>query len=317
MSVLQDTTRERRDTRPINYLIKISISLCLLLLILKNVNPSATLRAISQITPYWLVLALALQLTSSAVASLRWCLIMQRIGFSNSFSFYLKSYFKGVFFNQGLPTSIGGDGMRILDCSRRQGSTLNSFYGVFIDRIVGLAGLLLLNIGALLFNSSLLPPKIHYLLLGILGCLTAGLVLLFFLRKFPFIRKIKPLAMLGELSERYYQVYSNVWDITQQLALSIVIHLFAMTAFYVLGRGMGLDYPLQVYLIMVPPVILLTILPISLAGWGVREGALVGFFLLIGADKSKVLSFSILYGLLLLVSSLPGLLVYLTQKNRV
>lgn len=317
MSVLQDTSRERRDTKSINYLIKISISLCLLFLLFKNVNPSETLRVISLITPYWLVLALALQLASSAVASFRWYLIMQRIGFPYPFSFYLRSYFKGVFFNQGLPTSIGGDGIRILDCSRNNGSTLNSFYGVFIDRIVGLAGLLLLNIGALLFNFSLLPRKIHYLLLGILVCLATGLVLLFFLRNFPFIRKIKPLAMLGELSERYYQVYANSWDTTQQLTLSVIIHLFAMTAFYVLGRGMGLDYPLQVYLILVPPVILLTILPISLAGWGVREGALVGFFLLIGADKSKVLSFSILYGLLLLVSSLPGLLAYLTQKNRV
>ena len=78
---------------------------------------------------------------------------------------------------------------------------------------------------------------------------------------------------------------------------------------------MGLDFPLQVYLVLVPPVILLTILPISLAGWGVREGAMVGFFLLVGADKSTVLTFSILYGLVALAASMPGLVVYLTQKN--
>jgi len=48
----------------------------------------------------------------------------------------------------------------------------------------------------------------------------------------------------------------------------------------------------------------------------VREGAMVGFFLLIGADKSRVLTFSILYGLVALIASLPGLVVYLTQKNK-
>ncbi|NOX79829.1 MAG: UPF0104 family protein, partial [Deltaproteobacteria bacterium] len=84
----------------------------------------------------------------------------------------------------------------------------------------------------------------------------------------------------------------------------------------VLGVSVGLDYPLTVYLVLVPPVILLTILPISMAGWGVREGAMIGFFLLIGADRSKVLSLSILYGLLALTASLPGLLVYVSQKNR-
>ncbi|MDH4316764.1 MAG: lysylphosphatidylglycerol synthase domain-containing protein, partial [Desulfobulbaceae bacterium] len=77
------------------------------------------------------------------------------------------------------------------------------------------------------------------------------------------------------------------------------------------------DYPLSVYLILVPPVILLTILPISLAGWGVREGALIGLFILIlGADRSKVLSFSILYGLINIAVSLPGLYFYLNDKNK-
>jgi hypothetical protein len=88
-----------------------------------------------------------------------------------------------------------------------------------------------------------------------------------------------------------------------------------MTAFFVIGTTVGMNFPLQVYLVLVPPVILLTILPISLAGWGVREGAMVGFFLLIGADETMVLTFSILYGLVALVASLPGLVVYLSQDN--
>jgi uncharacterized membrane protein YbhN (UPF0104 family) len=61
---------------------------------------------------------------------------------------------------------------------------------------------------------------------------------------------------------------------------------------------------------------LLTILPVSLSGWGIREGALVGLFLLVGADKSAVLTFSITYGLVNLIASLPGLPVYLVQRHR-
>jgi len=241
---------------------------------------------------------------------------MSRIGFKQPFFFYLKSYFKGTFFNQGLPTSIGGDGVRILDCSREKGSAEDAFYGVFIDRIIGLAGLLLLNIIALGLNRSLLPTNVYVPLLIILASLACGLILLFFLRKFRFITTGRYLGFLGRLSEKYFQVYASVSSMGTQLGLSIITHLLAMTAFFMIGQGVGLGFHLQVYLVLVPPVILLTILPISLAGWGVREGAMVGFFLLVGADKSKILTFSILYGLVALAASLPGLIVYITQKNK-
>jgi uncharacterized membrane protein YbhN (UPF0104 family) len=92
--------------------------------------------------------------------------------------------------------------------------------------------------------------------------------------------------------------------------------MLAMAAFAVLGHAAGLHYPLQVYLALVPPAVLLTILPVSLAGWGLREGAMVGLFLLVGADRSMVLTFSIVYGLVNLVASLPGLVVYLGQRQQ-
>ena len=313
MPVLQDTDRKKQT---VNYFIKFAVTGGLLFLIFRSVNTAEASTALAAVPPWYLLSALLLQMTSTAVAGSRWFLIMSRIGFTQSYSFYLKSYFKGALFNQGLPTSIGGDGLRILDCTQGGESAEDAFYGVFIDRIIGLAGLLVLNITALALNHSLLPANVYYPLLIILGALTTGLILLFFLRKFRFFMAGKYLGYLGRLSERYFQVYSTLSSISLQLGLSIITHLLAMTAFFMIGRGVGLDFPLQVYLVLVPPVILLTILPISLAGWGVREGAMVGFFLLVGADKSRVLTFSILYGLVALVASLPGLAVYLTQKNK-
>ena len=219
-----------------------------------------------------------------------------------------------MFFNQGLPSSIGGDGIRILDCAKL-GPTEDAFFGVFIDRVIGLAGLLLLNIGTLAVNHRLLPPEVEYPLLLILTALTAGLLLLFFLRKFPFFAAGRYLGFLGRLSERYFQVYSSPALISQQLGLSLLVHLLSMSTFFMAGQAVGLDYPFHIYLALVPPVILLTILPISLAGWGVREGAMVHFFLLIHANKEKVLAFSLLCGLTSLASALPGLFFYLTQKK--
>ncbi|GBE12242.1 hypothetical protein BMS3Bbin14_02065 [bacterium BMS3Bbin14] len=301
---------------PVKFIIKLGVTAGLFFLISRSVNLQAALASLARLSPAVLAVAIALQLTSTCVSSFRWFLIMRRIGSPQPFFFFLKSYFKGAFFNQGLPTSIGGDAVRILDCARVQESAINGFYGVFIDRIVGLAGLLILNIGALLIDRTLLPSRVYYALLVILVLLLSGLVLLFYLRRFSLFSRGKWLGYLGQLSERYFQVYSTPSSMGTQLGLSVLTHLLAMAAFYVLGVSVGLNYPLTVYLVLVPPVILLTILPISMAGWGVREGAMIGFFLLIGADRSKVLSLSILYGLLALVASLPGLLVYVSQKNR-
>jgi len=296
------------------YAIKLSITALLLFFIIRQVDPQQTWRQIATVSPVPFLLALILQIASNSVAASRWFLIMKKIGFSMPFSFFLKSYFKGSFFNQGLPTSIGGDGLRVLDCARA-GRTEDAFFGVFIDRIIGLAGLLLLNIIALIYNHTILPRKITLLLFTILLLLIVGLIGLFFLRKIRFFSNRRYLGYLQRLSERYFQVYSSPVSAGIQIGLSIATHLLAMTAFFILGRDMGLDYPLSVYLVLVPPVVLLIILPISLAGWGIREGALVGFFLLIGADKAKVVSFSLLYGVTALVASLPGLFVYLNQKH--
>ena len=187
---------------------------------------------------------------------------------------------------------------------------------MFIDRVIGLAGLLLLNIAALLINHRLLPAPVYLPLLGVMVLLFLGLIILYFLRKVPLFLGHNLLGYLGRLSARYHQVYSSSAAILLQTGLSVLTHLLSMTVFFLLGNGLGLHYPLQVYLALVPPVVLLTILPVSLAGWGIREGAMVGFFLLIGADKATVLSLSILYGLINLAASLPGLAVYLGQKSR-
>ena len=299
-----------------HHLVKLAVSVALILLIGRSVDLHAMAEAVAAIPPPMLAAALALQLASNCVAAGRWRLIMRRIGVPGSFAFYLRSFFKGALFNQGLPTSIGGDGLRILDAARVAAHGEDAVFGVFIDRVIGLTGLLLLNIAALLLNRALLPDWVVLPLLGVLTLFTTTLAGLFFLARIDLFQRGRVLGFLGRLSNRYRQVLSSTQDLTLQTGLSLLTHLLAMGAFAMLGSGAGLHYPLQVYLALVPPAVLLTILPVSLAGWGIREGAMVGLFLLVGADKSAVLTFSITYGLVNLIASLPGLPVYLVQRHR-
>ena len=298
------------------YCIKLALSGLILSLIIHNVDTQTALDAVHRLPLYTPCLVVFLSMCANCVAAYRWSLIMKTLGCSRPYSFYLMSYFKGSFFNQGLPTSIGGDALRILDCSRILDRKEDAFYGVFIDRIIGLSGLLLLNLFALIFNMGLLPGQISTLLLLLTLLLLIVLISLLFVRNINILKKIKILAYLPRLSQRYREVYSTPAAILTQVCLSVCIHLLTLIAFYILGKGMGLHLNLAVYLTLVPPVLLLTILPISLAGWGVRESAMIGFFLLVGADKAVVLSFSVIFGVLLLVSSLPGLVIFLVRKRQ-
>ena len=292
------------------YFLKIGISLILLAIIVDKIDLAKTWAHIRAMPVTMLLAAFACQMASTTVAAIRWTVIMHTIGIRQPFLFFLASYFKGAFFNQGLPTSIGGDAMRILDCSRF-GSPADVFYGVFIDRIIGLAGLLILNLSALSLGRELLPARLHLGLTVLTLGLLVAMVLLFFLPSKGLFAQGRLLAHLGQLAHRYRQVYRGPAVILGQLALSVLTHLLTMGVFFLLGSGLNLSYGFTLYLALVPPVILLLILPISLAGWGVREGALVSIFLLMGAAKERILSLSLLYGLISLAASLPGLAVYL------
>lgn len=298
-------------------LIKLFFSALLLWVAFRMVDFQYIYQIILNADTKFIVLAIFLQLISTSLAAYRWSLIMQTLNFNQTFLFYLASYFKGAFFNQALPGSIGGDAVRGLELGSLGYSKKEAFFGIFIDRIVGLAGLLLLNLGANMISGDILPAWLFHLINTICVGGISGFLVLILLRKVAWLRKYRVTRLFADLSHRFRQVYANKKAIFLQLGLSIIIHFLSIFSLYELALAVGITLPLTVFLVAVPPVFLLTLIPISLAGWGVRESAMVGIFLLVGASKEMILSVSILYGLMLIFASMPGLLVWLRGKKLV
>ena len=263
----------------------------------------------------WILLALLLQLASTYLAAYRWFKISQLLVFKEKLSFYVQSYFKGSFFNQVLPSSIGGDAIKIVDLVQKGYDKKDSFYGVFVDRVVGLVGLLVLNLLATIIFFGTFDKEFSLLIIlmtlgGILGFIT-----LFHLEKIKFLGKYKFLDLFHRLARRLNALYPDRKTLIKHIAISVLIHLLSVLTMYGLSLSIDLHLSFQIFLIAVPPVFLLTIVPISLAGWGIREGAMIGIFLLIGADQTKVLAMSIIYGILLIISSLPGSYFWIKSKK--
>jgi len=187
---------------------------------------------------------------------------------------------------------------------------------VFLDRLLGFAGLMALSILGVLVDPGLLPQAAHHAIALAMGAglLAASLVLWIGLVPWPW-RETAPVALLRTLSGRARRAISA--RRAALAATSLLSPLCAIACFYVAGRALGLPYGPLAYLVMVPPALVLSALPVSVAGWGVREGTLVGLFALAGADKAAVLTLSLAYGIMVIMASLPGLAIFLgARQNR-
>jgi len=299
--------------RRIKFLVRLLVSVSILLAILHSIDIGQAWQVIARARPEWLLCAWLMQFGSTAVSAYRWQLIMRNLGFGQTFSFYWDSYFKGMFFNQGLPTSIGGDAVRVLDVARRGFRKRDALVGVAIDRITGLGALLLLALVAHLVNPDLLPERVYRPILWLLAAGLLGFFSLTFLGRLAWIGSNSRLTVVKTMSDRLRQAVSLRRPLL--LTSSLLVPLLALLAFFAAGRALGLRYDLLTYFAVVPPALVLTVVPISIAGWGIREGALVGLFSLIGADKTVVLMMSLVYGILLILVSLPGLAVFLRGRR--
>jgi len=296
-------------------IIKLIITIAIFYFLFRNIDFVEFSKIIFNSHGGWIVVALLMQLTSTYLAAYRWFKISQLLVFKEKLSFYVQSYFKGTFFNQVLPSSIGGDAVRIIDLTREGYDKKDALYGVFVDRVVGLVGLLVLNLLATLIFFGTFERDFSLLIIVITLSGISGFALLFQLHRLTFLENIKGLNLFVRLANRLNSLYASRMLLIKHISISVVVHIFSVLTMYGLSLALGLDLSFQTLLIAVPPVFLLTIIPISLAGWGVREGAMIGIFMLVGADQTKVLAMSILYGLLLILSALPGSYFWIKSKQ--
>jgi uncharacterized protein (TIRG00374 family) len=296
-------------------IIKLIITIVMFYFLFQYVNFTNLLDILAKSHGGTIFIAIIFQLASTYLAAYRWRLIMKLLVFKESVSYYVVSYFKGTFFNQVLPSSIGGDAVRIIDLTQKGYDKKDAFYGVFVDRVVGLVGLLVLNLFATIIFFGAFDFHFSILIILITVGGISGFFALFYLNKIKFLEHYKFLNLFHRLANRLNKLYTSKVLLLQHIFISVIVHTLTILAIYSLALSIDFHIDFKIFLIALPPVFLLTIVPISLAGWGIREGAMVGIFMLVGADQTKVLAMSILYGILLIVSALPGSYYWVKSKK--
>lgn len=300
-------------------LIKLAVTGALIGWLLSNADFEAIGAMLGRVGAGLFVGAIAAQITGSLFTAVRWWLLLKHTGAHASFWRVLPSYYLGLFFNNLLPTGIGGDVVRTLYLTRR-GLGLHALAAsMVVDRAIGLLAMLLLATSCAVFfappdlNDSARHSALAVLALTLLGAAFA----------------LSPSAgrLLQRLQRRYHQTrvrhsvlesailcYSYRSDpllLAAATVLSLIAQSFAILAYVLIGVGIGLPLPPATYFVIVPIVFVAAMLPISLGGLGVREGALVGLLLAFGADRQLAIGLSLLYLVVLWLSTLPGAAVLL------
>jgi uncharacterized membrane protein YbhN (UPF0104 family) len=290
------------------FVLKVAVSAGLLWLLVERIEIGDVAERLIQLAPGTIAVGLAILLAQSFLAALRWRLVSHRVGVLIGFATALRLFFIGLFFNQTLVSSIGGDAVRIWFVRRFAEGMAGAFRSVLIDRFVALAGLFLIvaaSLPALLELVSTPPARAGVLVvLGAGAGLFALLVALDFLPLVP--GRVRRAGKLDEFARALRRVLFHARSAIAVLGLSICVHLLSALSAFVIAQGIGVEVSLGQMVVLVPPVILVATLPISVAGWGVREGAMVTALGFVGVAPADAFAVSVIFGMALVVIALPG-----------
>lgn len=299
--------------------LKIVISAALIGWLLYSIDGEALAEGISQASLLSMSAVFVVLLALSAVQAWRWVIVAKAMAVDLPFATAWSIVLIGLFFNQTLPSSIGGDAARVWRLRRAGVRVGLSIRTVVLDRLVALLALLVIvgaGLAALMgwIGEQPLRWAVPILLCGGFSAF-AGLLLI----ETPLLQRllgrfrIEPVVALSRAAQA---VFLRPGCIVPALCLSLCIHGVVCTSVFFIGRDIGLTVTIWEMLVLFPPVLLLSMVPFSVAGWGVREGAMVTAMGLIGVSPAAAFTVSVLYGIVMVAVGLAGGVVWLATGRQ-
>ncbi len=299
------------------FALKAVVTAGLVWLVLREVDFGAALERMAGLSPGAGVLAVAVLAAHCFVAGWRWTIVMRLFGPVLAVPTAIRVFFEGYFFNNALPSTVGGDAVQVwraVKLGLPLGAGVN---GVLLDRITGLSGLfILVAAGQPLLYARIEDASVRLGFAAILLAGVAGIALLIAARRVP--DRLVPERLrdgLANLSEATRAAYLRPAVSLPVLGLSVVVHGLIVTSVYIIAVGLGLEIGLFESLVLVPAVILLSTIPVSIGGWGLREGLMVVALGLAGVPADAALSVSILFGLAQIAAGIPGGVLWLLARR--
>lgn len=287
--------------------LKFLISLALLYWAAQQIDLHVTWQKFKKADPLYIAIAIAIIYITGLIQAGRWAIILTHLKTPLSFTHTFALSMLGIFFNQVLPSSVGGDGIRIWKLYQERHASLKlATQSTLFDRLNGVAALTCIagiSTIPLLYLFGLTHVNMVLLLL-IIGSLCGFIVILYFHK----IHLLQSLTSIREFSQTMHTLFTHSKLMPQTFLLSMAIHILISFATYILAQSLNVPISFLTILMIFPPIMLFSFLPISIGGWGVREGGMILALTQFGVIPEEAAAISILFGAsLFLVGVLAGL----------
>lgn len=248
----------------------------------------------------------------------RWKLILHEMKIKSSFWKLGEIYLISSFFNTFLPSSIGGDIYRIYDLCKISSKKIRPVITVLIERITGVLALISIGIFSLIVYSDILEISqkaiislVAILLIVIFLVISA---ICYFEKIYYLIRQIIPSKYkdiaseekIKKIADVVVEIKENKKLLFNAYLLGIILQFCVIAAFYTTSLALNNKIPMNIFLMFVPMVEIISLIPISINGLGLRDGSLLYFLSTVSISPSFSMSLSILLRLILLVFALIG-----------
>jgi uncharacterized membrane protein YbhN (UPF0104 family) len=299
-------------------------SVILLTVIAWRLDWPQVVTAFAHLRPTYFLAAMVLYVVFQAASSLRWQLLARAQGFDGPPLRYLGYYFIGMFFNLALPTSVGGDVVRVWYLANQAGSgplvgrRLAALVSVLAERVNGVVVLVLVAVLSALFCPLPLPGWVGWTVAGVAAATLLGLLAVPLLRtalaRFPRLSASPRLLHLRSMVDGCWRYWRAPGVLAAATLLSIAVQVGNVAIGYLIGSALGLEVPVLYYGLIVPLVALLALVPISLNGMGLREAGYVVLFAPLGIGPAEAVTFALLMFAVSASVSLCGVGFYLLGR---
>jgi len=297
--------------------LKLTVSIALMGGVLYTFGGDAAGKALARglnADPSWLAAAVALAMVQVLLCTLRWRAVLFAIDADLPFVPALKYWFIGAFFNQALPSGAGGDAVRGYMAFKHGVGLPAVLSSLFLDRAATVLALVVLVAVMTPFGAEDLKNGVWFarIVWLVLAVSVTGLALVMVLDRLPRALLRFRLVRAGHyLAGDARRVLLHPLNAGRLMLWSVLGHVNLVLVIYALFRALDVEVTVVQCLLLFPPVLLAQVLPLTIAGWGVREGAMVALFALAQVPMDAALAVSVLFGLVVALTSLPGAALWL------
>src|SRR5277367_3404861 len=299
--------------------IKILVSAALLYLALRKVNFADLAARLDLTSAAWLALAVAITFLQIFFGALRWRIVGAECGAPLPIRQAMRYNLIGSFFNQTLPSSIGGDAVRLWLVARAGAGWRAATYSIFVDRAIGLIALAIIIVASLPWSYHLIgDPQGRTALLfvdfaalaGGVGFLVLGMLQWPWLKRWWGTHHIHACAVIAN------RVIFSRRRGPKVVVFSLLVHVLAVVIAWCVVQSIAAPVTFGQIFQVIPPVMLITMLPISIAGWGVREATMGLAFGYAGLMTTEGVNVSLLYGAVSFLVGAFGGLVWIFSAEK-